>query len=577
MVDTANGDAQLPVALTIREGGETYVVSFAGDRPFTIGRTGGCDAVLKTKEASRKHAEIVREGDQFFLIDNASTNGTRLNGKRVDRAELHSGDVIQIGKATIAFGESRSDARDLAAPVEEEITAAPEYVQAPPGEAAPPAAAFRRRASLSSYVFFAIFLGTIGIGAYYLKSLWSTDTGPSASREIVTRRPSPEGRKPSPTTEAVPAARTTSGRVPVGASSPQPKASSTVSPSTDLAPEVETALAHILPKASREKIGWDILRDLEELADTHSDARVARHAKQLHDLLEAVRSAEEQERTLDIDGALQNLVYGRRFGQAIALARLLANAAIEEQTSVFWKDRAARIERTAQEQFTEIDRRVAELVRSGKESHALHELVRVRDEFGGMAFYELLLDRLTERVLAPASNEVQRSSTSNPEQTESTKKTTGPQPAGSTLPWGQDETVVLRIVVTKKIEKTAGEDRVRWSRLARVLLSADPPFSVRPFGDSTATVDYVLRVDLTARVLSEHSFYDAIPISRKWEGRARLCVLSASLEREFYRLDGGPARESHSVQLRGGELILDTALDRLIARVRRVPGFRLAE
>ncbi|TRZ98075.1 MAG: FHA domain-containing protein, partial [Deltaproteobacteria bacterium] len=44
---------------------------------------------------SRKHAEIVREGNQFRLVDK-STNGTFVNGKRITETFLKSGDVLDF-------------------------------------------------------------------------------------------------------------------------------------------------------------------------------------------------------------------------------------------------------------------------------------------------------------------------------------------------------------------------------------------------------------------------------------------------------------------------------------------------
>ena len=48
--------------------------------------------------ASRSHAQIVREGDAFYLLDMKSMNGSFLNeGKVVDRINIYSEDIIRIG------------------------------------------------------------------------------------------------------------------------------------------------------------------------------------------------------------------------------------------------------------------------------------------------------------------------------------------------------------------------------------------------------------------------------------------------------------------------------------------------
>ena len=56
--------------------------------------------------ASRRHAEIVREGTTYVVVDLGSTNGTELNGRRITREELADGDRITIGATDLVFGRS---------------------------------------------------------------------------------------------------------------------------------------------------------------------------------------------------------------------------------------------------------------------------------------------------------------------------------------------------------------------------------------------------------------------------------------------------------------------------------------
>ncbi len=73
---------------------------------ITIGRTGACDIELGDKSISRKHAEIVKDGEDYFLIDLKSGNGTYLNGKRIRSIEKHllrSNDLIKIENYEISF------------------------------------------------------------------------------------------------------------------------------------------------------------------------------------------------------------------------------------------------------------------------------------------------------------------------------------------------------------------------------------------------------------------------------------------------------------------------------------------
>lgn len=65
----------------------------------SIGRSPDQDLVLREAFASRRHATIIRRNDHFELIDQNSSHGTYLNGKRIDRSKLRSGDALQFGSA----------------------------------------------------------------------------------------------------------------------------------------------------------------------------------------------------------------------------------------------------------------------------------------------------------------------------------------------------------------------------------------------------------------------------------------------------------------------------------------------
>lgn len=68
----------------------------------SIGRSPDQDLVLKETFVSRRHATIARRVDDFEVIDQNSSHGTYLNGKRIDRAKLHSGDTLQFGSIDAA-------------------------------------------------------------------------------------------------------------------------------------------------------------------------------------------------------------------------------------------------------------------------------------------------------------------------------------------------------------------------------------------------------------------------------------------------------------------------------------------
>lgn len=78
------------------------------DAVLVIGRSRSADLYLADPDTSRRHARVVGDGGKFVLEDLASTNGTWVNGERVERRALSPGDRIQIGAHEIAFCEVES-------------------------------------------------------------------------------------------------------------------------------------------------------------------------------------------------------------------------------------------------------------------------------------------------------------------------------------------------------------------------------------------------------------------------------------------------------------------------------------
>jgi hypothetical protein len=70
---------------------------------LVIGRSRDCDIQLADANVSRRHAELRQEGASYWIVDLGSTNGTEVNGKRVKRAQLRSGDKIMLGSTEITF------------------------------------------------------------------------------------------------------------------------------------------------------------------------------------------------------------------------------------------------------------------------------------------------------------------------------------------------------------------------------------------------------------------------------------------------------------------------------------------
>jgi pSer/pThr/pTyr-binding forkhead associated (FHA) protein len=91
-------------ALVIRTGGGRVGESFpvAGER-MSIGRRPESDVFLDDITVSRDHALLIRRGDDWYLDDCGSLNGTYVNRSRIDSQRLGEADEVQIGKYKLTF------------------------------------------------------------------------------------------------------------------------------------------------------------------------------------------------------------------------------------------------------------------------------------------------------------------------------------------------------------------------------------------------------------------------------------------------------------------------------------------
>ena len=99
--------AESPAVLLVKKGSS---ITPHAKSTVTIGRDARNDIPLVTDDVSGSHTRIVREpSGRFEVIDEGSTNGTYVNGKRVVRQYLNNGDALQIGQwvATIALHGTR--------------------------------------------------------------------------------------------------------------------------------------------------------------------------------------------------------------------------------------------------------------------------------------------------------------------------------------------------------------------------------------------------------------------------------------------------------------------------------------
>jgi Protein of unknown function (DUF3662)/Inner membrane component of T3SS, cytoplasmic domain len=86
-------------ALLVAEGRRNVL---SGER-VTVGRSRECDVVLSDANVSRRHIELRRGERGWAAVDLGSTNGMKVNGRRLSHAELEPGDRITIGITDLTF------------------------------------------------------------------------------------------------------------------------------------------------------------------------------------------------------------------------------------------------------------------------------------------------------------------------------------------------------------------------------------------------------------------------------------------------------------------------------------------
>ena len=85
----------------LRVGGKTAILGSGG---AVLGRSRECDVTVEDPNVSRQHAEIRPSGASWTVRDLGSTNGVKVNGRRVEGAQsLKHGDAIELGTTRIVF------------------------------------------------------------------------------------------------------------------------------------------------------------------------------------------------------------------------------------------------------------------------------------------------------------------------------------------------------------------------------------------------------------------------------------------------------------------------------------------
>lgn len=87
------------VIISGEDAGATYPLKDT----VTFGRAESSTVVLRDAKVSRQHAKIIEKGGEYILIDLKSSNGTYVNGERIDEHVLTNSDEFQIGDSLLQF------------------------------------------------------------------------------------------------------------------------------------------------------------------------------------------------------------------------------------------------------------------------------------------------------------------------------------------------------------------------------------------------------------------------------------------------------------------------------------------
>jgi len=72
----------------------------------TVGRATRADFVMDAPMVSRVHCRLTAGAAELEVIDLDSTNGTFVNGERIDRATLKGGDLLGVGRVELTIEKS---------------------------------------------------------------------------------------------------------------------------------------------------------------------------------------------------------------------------------------------------------------------------------------------------------------------------------------------------------------------------------------------------------------------------------------------------------------------------------------
>ncbi len=136
----SQGNAKVPMTFNIYKGEELLRTETLAQDIIKVGKLPSSHLRIDDDNVSRMHAVIEVTGpDEIFIIDLGSASGTIVNGKKVNKCKLESGDEIQLGDTRVAVEIAAAEAGEEAT----QVAAPPAGVSEPPAPPAPAPASAR--------------------------------------------------------------------------------------------------------------------------------------------------------------------------------------------------------------------------------------------------------------------------------------------------------------------------------------------------------------------------------------------------------------------------------------------------
>ena len=96
----------------VEEGDEPLTFRMSAGHVRTVGRATRADFILDAPLVSRLHCRLTAGAAELEVVDLESTNGTFVNGERIERAVLKTGDRLGVGRVELAITRGTAEPAD---------------------------------------------------------------------------------------------------------------------------------------------------------------------------------------------------------------------------------------------------------------------------------------------------------------------------------------------------------------------------------------------------------------------------------------------------------------------------------